>query len=227
MARREMSGASDFDYLILAHGLVPDARKFRSYRAACVDWCQKRALAFPGQTGIFGRVVSATELVEQIGLEFDTNASLTRRILLLEEGVSVFQPDLHRQLIEVTIKRYLDGQSLDEHGVPRFLVNDITRYWRTIAVDYQAKVWQRLDRTNWGLRYLKLRIPRKLTFVGSVIPLFLVSLREPRGVAQYLADQFVDLGEMRDRSVALQAALERLLLDAPALRGFGRRYLTF
>ena len=193
MARQEMVGASDFDYLIVAHGLVEHATKFRVFRRACDEWCTRRAIEPPGATGIFGKVISATELVDQIGLEADTNRSLTRRILLLEEGVSVLQPNLHRKFVSVALGRYLEGHHLDETGVPRFLLNDMSRYWRTTAVDYQAKVWERVTTSEWALRYLKLRLSRKLTFVGSLVPLFLVALREPDDVHAFLTDQFVDV----------------------------------
>ena len=37
-------------------------------------------------------------------------------------------------------------------------------------MDYQAKVWE--GRDKWGLRYLKLIIPRKLTFAGTLASVF-------------------------------------------------------
>lgn len=60
-------------------------------------------------------------------------------------------------------------------GVPRFLLNDVVRYWRTITVDYQAKKWDELDET-WGLRYLKLLVSRKLTFAGTIVSLFIPAI---------------------------------------------------
>src|ERR1700722_11248657 len=55
MARQEMSGASDFDYLIVAHGLVEDASKTRAFRKACDDWCDLHSVPRPGPTGLFGK----------------------------------------------------------------------------------------------------------------------------------------------------------------------------
>jgi hypothetical protein len=193
MARQEMSGASDFDYLIVAHGLVEDASKTRAFRKACDEWCDQHSIPRPGTTGIFGKIVSGGELVEQIGLEFDTNHSLTRRILLVEEGASVLDKTLHRRFVKVVLSRYLDDLALDEDDVPRFLLNDVCRYWRTIAVDYQAKMWAKLDSDGWGLRYLKLRISRKLTFAGSLMPLLLVANRHPEDIRDFLLRQYVNL----------------------------------
>ena len=137
-------------------------------------------------------MVSAPELVERIGLEFDTNASLTRRILLLEEGVSVLRPDLHRDFVNVILGRYLldDGR---RGRPPGFLLNDVVRYWRTIAVDYEAKIWRDATPDGWGLRFLKLRISRKLTFVSAVISAFLIPMADPQDPHGFLVDQFVDV----------------------------------
>ena len=229
MARHEMSGASDFDYLIIAHGLVEDASKTRAFRVACDEWSDQRAIDRPGATGIFGKVISVSELVEQIGLEFDTNRSLTRRILLIEEGNSVLEPTLHRRFVKVAFSRYLADTPYVNTGPPRFLFNDISRYWRTVAVDYQAKVWERLDETGWGLRYLKLRISRKLTFAASLVPLLLVSLRRPEDIGAFLLEQYVEFPPLArlaqltayvgDDSAA-QQALRDILLCADAFADF-------
>lgn len=189
MARREMSRASDFDYLVVAHGLVEGASRPREFRKACDTWREGRGIRAPGSSGVFGQVVSAADLVEQIGLEPDTNSSLTRRVLLLEEGVSVLVPDLHRKLIATIVGRYLHEDPSDTSGPPRFLLNDVVRYWRTIAVDYQAKVWRDLTVDGWGLRYRKLRI----SFVSALVSLFLVEIAKPSDAHAFLTDQFVDV----------------------------------
>lgn len=191
MARGEMSLASDFDYLVVAHGLVQEATLLQSFRTQCDRWCTTRNIHPPGSTAVFGQVVSAPELVERIGLEFDTNASLTRRILLLEEGVSVLRPDLHRNFVNVILGRYLldDGR---RGRPPGFLLNDVVRYWRTIAVDYEAKIWRDATPDGWGLRFLKLRISRKLTFVSAVVSAFLAAMSEPQDPRGFLVEQFVD-----------------------------------
>lgn len=192
MARGEMSTASDFDYLVVAHGLVRDATTLQSFRTECARWCTARGIDPPGSTGTFGQVVSAPELVERIGLEFDTNASLTRRILLLEEGVSVLRPDLHREFVNVILGRYLVDDSKPGRP-PGFLLNDIVRYWRTIAVDYEAKIWRDARPNGWGLRFLKLRISRKLTYVSAVVSAFLMAVSEPADDRAFLVEQFVDV----------------------------------
>lgn len=70
-------------------------------------------------------------------------------------------------------------------GVPRFLLNDIVRYWRTLAVDYQAKRWNALS-PSWGLRYIKLLISRKLAYAGTIASLLLTKTTS----REYYVEQF-------------------------------------
>jgi hypothetical protein len=193
-ARQELTGESDFDFLVIAHGipgLVQDpvtgqpVHATRKVLAALQDLQKGEELAAAGATGMFGQIVSAPDLIERIGLEKDTNETHSHRILLLEESASIYQPALREQLLRAMLDRYLDDYRTEPKvGVPRFLLNDVERYWRTMCVDYQAKHWRQLPlrlRTaldpeahfDWGLRYFKLLISRKLTFVGTVTSLLL------------------------------------------------------
>ncbi len=180
LARREMTPESDFDYIVLAlelpnnpgspHNLLGEADDLRR------TWLIEEghdggAVAPPGPTDVFGRAVGAFELVERIGLQEDTNHSLTRRMLLLEESVSLMDAHVHEAVINATLRRYLDAGRTDQMKVPRFLLNDVVRYWRTISVDYQAKA--RAETAPSGLRYLKLLISRKTLFAGTLMSLLL------------------------------------------------------
>jgi predicted nucleotidyltransferase len=218
LAREEVTQRSDVDYVVVAHSL-PDKDQIgvtRDLLQEMDDFCHER-LAPPGATGVFGRVLSAPGLTERIGLEGDTNANHTRRILLLEESASVLNDGLHERLIRAILERYLFDyrDHSKSKGAPRFLLNDICRYWRTIAVDYQAKRWERFDR-SWGLRYLKLVISRKLVYAGALASL----LRRDSANLDYLYEQFRlpslarlaqlvdDIGAVEDLGTILRVADE-------------------
>ena len=61
---------------------------------------------------------------------------------------------------------------VDSFRVPRFLLNDLVRYWRTIAVDFAAKKWRSPSQKAY-IRFAKLLTTRKVLFAGSLAALLL------------------------------------------------------
>lgn len=184
-ARQEASSESDFDYLVIAHSVPEDVKATREVLNVVDDYISERLTAEgeddrkrrPGATGLFGRITSAPDLTERIGLEQDTNISHSRRLLLLQESRSVYQPDLLARLRAAVLKRYLIDYAEPKTGVPRFLANDVIRYWYTLAIDYQAKRWE--DEQKFGLRYLKLLLSRKISYAGALTSLLSCHLATP------------------------------------------------
>lgn len=216
-ARQEASLESDFDYLIIPHSL-PGENDITCTRklAAAVESVISRLQAVagdnrskgPGTTGLFGKIQSAADLVERIGLEQDTNATHTRRALILQESTSIYDPSLHDCLIRSILARYLVDYERPKPGAPRFLLNDLNRYWFTVAVDYQAKRWERLNH-GWGIRYLKLLITRRLSYVGAIVPLLLCDETQPAELG-FMADQYSRPALARFASLALRPNFEEI-----------------
>jgi hypothetical protein len=180
LARKEVTAESDFDYLVLATNLPDDPKAAVSLLAKADNlrftWATETghatgAITPPGASGVFAQAVGAFELVHHIGLQADTNHSLTRRMLLLEESVSLMNPTVRTQVLRAVLSRYLELGETSSKKVPRFLLNDVTRYWHTITVDYQAKA--RFGPDESGLRYLKLIISRKVLYAGTLMSLLL------------------------------------------------------
>lgn len=187
--RAEVTGESDDDFMLLVHGAErPDADVNPS-----VDAIGGVLDSTPGGQGIFGMPVFSERLVHDIGLDDDDNSNFTRRLLLMLESVPVTGTDAYRAVRNELLDRYLD-ESVKAYRPPRFFLNDIVRYWRTICVDFAGKEHE--GPKKWGLRNAKLRTSRKILFAGGLLPV-LECFR-------------FDLGEIRDY---LEKQLETLPTD--------------
>jgi len=60
-------------------------------------------------------------------------------------------------------------------AIPRFLLNDIVRYWRTMCVDFAYKR-RKGQGKGWGLRTVKLRLSRKLIYVSGLLACYSCAL---------------------------------------------------
>ncbi|MCW3040382.1 MAG: hypothetical protein JWM31_2287, partial [Solirubrobacterales bacterium] len=222
--RGEVTQASDDDWWILVDGAArPQVHPVPDEVAAALDEVP------PGTEGLFGTVAFRDDLRDQIGLAADTNANFTRRMLLVLESVALTGQPAWSAARRAVLAGYLDERSRD-YRPPRFFLNDIVRYWRTITVDFEGK-----DRTRggdgWGLRAAKLRTSRKLLFASGLLPVLechrlpaaemldalaadFAAPATDRIAAAFLRYDAIDLG------VRVLAAYDRVLalLDDPEVR---------
>lgn len=79
-------------------------------------------------------------------------------------------------------------QSIKDYRPPRFLLNDVIRYWRTICVDFVGKERQGRGE-KWALRNLKLRASRKVLFAGGLLPTLLCHRHPASEMRSFVVDQ--------------------------------------
>jgi hypothetical protein len=186
-ARGELTEGSDNDWAIV----TPDGREGDEDVKALAEHCQKlfnEEGKAPGKQDIFGVPFAWPKLAEKIGLDEDDNTNLTRRMLTLLESVALTGPALD-ECRQTILERYLRW-GVKHHRPPRFLLNDLIRYWRTICVDFEGK--HRTsgdDDPKWVMRNAKLRTSRKVLFAGGLLPVLFCRLREEHEIPSFLAAQ--------------------------------------
>ena len=220
--RRELTRRSDDDWAVLVEGAPRDGTRPDS---EAVGQALERT---PGRSGVFGTTIFSDDLVSRIGLDADSNANLTRRMLLMLESQPIAGEDVHRRAWERVLDGYLEDAD-KPYRPPRFFLNDLIRYWRTICVDFVGK--EREDGEKWGIRNAKLRTSRKVLFAGGLVPLLQTHrfTREERRAylavqlaapaTDRLAAAFLDCGA-HDAGVRALSAYDRWLgvLDDPERR---------
>ena len=214
-ARGELTDESDDDWAILVS---------QQFEADDDDVCSERMAAaavlgvgdqHPGAQEIFGAPFDVTKLVLKIGLDADTNTNLTRRMLLLLESREL-HGSVRAQAIAAVLARYL-SEPVKPYRPPRFLLNDLVRYWRTICVDFEGKGGRGGDDPKWATRNAKLRTSRKLLFAGGLVTVLLCQLKSDVEMPGFLTRWFDATPSDRLAAAFIYAGLEEA----------GARALTF
>jgi Nucleotidyltransferase domain len=161
--RHEITSESDDDFMVVFESSVRDGPRLSVEQVARILGGRP-----PGVEDIFGKPVALEDLREKIGRDEDTNANLTRRMLFILESVAVCGAEVHARARTSLIDGYL-AANVKDYRPPRFLLNDLGRYWRAIAVDFESKMRARKGE-GWGLRNAKPGLSRKALFAGGLLP---------------------------------------------------------
>lgn len=186
LARREASKESDIDFFVIAQ---KEDGTNKNYLKTIRQIIKNMDLKQPSEDGPFNELTKESDLLENLGGYNDNNKNLTRRMLFLLESDWLFNERYYQKLKEQLIERYIKSY-IKDHQLPQFLLNDIIRYYRTIATDFEFKT---LDLgKDWGIRNIKLRFSRKLLYFSAIIVVAEIGLRKCEE-QRFLARQFFNM----------------------------------
>lgn len=220
-ARREATEGSDVDLFFLEteNHTSSASEKQSAFRELLEGDLNMR---LPASQGVFENPLPVDRICEIGGLA-DDNETLTRRMLLLLEGEWVFNEVGFHAARRRLLEKYLYYRP-EEDKICMFLLNDVIRYWRTICIDLEHKVYA----TNKAreIRLIKLRFSRMLLYASGVLAIGeghglswerkLESLHTLLG--KYPIDRIQSIvGEKADTVLRLYAGFLKAL-NTPALR---------
>jgi hypothetical protein len=118
-----------------------------------------------------------------IGGEGDDTNALTKRLLLVTESVQLAGGLSLRTVRDRILRAYGAEERTSGSHVLSFC-NDIARYFRTLCIEYKAKV--DAQGKDWCTRNLKLRHSRKIWYFSTMFSIVLLAEKHPQGSDGFL-----------------------------------------
>lgn len=200
--RAEASQHSDLDLFIVGcddTAKEPDKDGFPVSQLTNLDEIRVKAdlivtakeLNFPAfsRDGRYLNHYSLSRLVKTLGRpEDDSTNTLTARLLLLLESRPIAGNKEYELVLRKVISEYWrDFEGHEAEFMPAFIVNDILRLWRTLCVNYEARI-SGTSKEKARLQNYKLKNSRLLTCFSAIAELLSGYVRDATVTPQQMLE---------------------------------------
>ncbi|MEB3828300.1 hypothetical protein [Phormidium sp. CCY1219] len=165
-ASREVS---DADLIIVLSNetdlSLPDAEK--AYNSV---WrvLERLKINKPKPTGVFAKPTNQQQLLDSVGDANESYDVFGKRLLLMLETQPIYRNENYSKLLNIIVDRYAKQYvQVDSKKEWTFLLNDLIRYFRSLAVNYQWSFDKEVEK--WPLRNIKLRHSRLIMYSGLLM----------------------------------------------------------
>lgn len=175
VGRQEALGASDLDIIPVLGPKTATANFDKHDRALRERIFSKLGIKVSKGEDLtrFVDIATLTD-PDTIGGNKDDSSALTQRILILLESTQVGGKYPIREVRKKILEAYAGSERTRGRHVLS-LCNDLARYFRTLCIEYKAKV--DVQSKDWCTRNLKLRHTRKIWYFSCMLSI--VSLAQP------------------------------------------------
>ena len=175
-ARLDASKHSDLDLFFVSTPGGPSITRIQQtlINADLIRLCERMGLPEFSGDGQYLQIHTLQSLVQEVGSQReDYDNIFTTRLLLLLESTALYNPDVYDEVVSACVHAYYrDYPDHTENFRPVFLANDISRFWKTLCLNYEHKR-NRRDKGEEAkrkshLKNFKLKFSRLLTCFSMV-----------------------------------------------------------
>lgn len=160
---------SDADLIIvLSDSIDPKSDQAINIYNFVWEFLKPLKLNQPKVTGVFAKPTTQKELTSSIGKAKEEYDIYSKRLLFLLETQPLYKDSNYTALIHAIVERYADKYvKNDSKKEWTLLLNDLIRYFRALAVNYQWDFENEVEK--WAIRNVKLRHSRLVMYSGLLM----------------------------------------------------------